>query len=46
MKKIKKIIAVVALCVVAVQAASAVVPADTGAALQARSDIKTKPFGI
>lgn len=49
MKKIKKMIAVVALCAVAVQAASAVIPAvsaDTGVTLQARSDIKTKPFGI
>ena len=47
MKKIKKFIAVVAICLLAAQAVATVAPAaDSEVTMMARSDIKQKPSGI
>lgn len=47
MKKLKKFIAVVAICLLAAQAVATVAPAvDTEVTMIARSDIKQKPIGI
>ena len=46
MKNLKRLIAVIAICILAAQAVSAVAPADKEVTVMAKSDIKQKPLPI